>query len=618
MCGIAGAFHFERRPAKRPLAPMLGALKSRGPDQTRTVTLPDGHLGANRLAIVDVEGGSNPVEDETGRFTVALNGEIYNHRPLRKELEARGASFRTATDTEVVARLFLEQPSRALERLQGMFALAVYDKEERRLTLVRDRLGQKPLYWTQLSDGTLLFASELAGILVHPKVERRLHSPALAELLLSEYISAPNTIYENIHKLEAGCLLEASQEGIHLRRWWTPPLPGQSVDSRGQHSLAEAVWGAFQVSVMNRMDAELPVAYLLSGGLDSSAVCAMASEKSAVPLQSFSLSFQEASFDESGPAAKVAAHLGLQHETLHFRSADLPRVLDHMGQTMGEPLTDGGYPAMWMLSEQIADRGFKIALSGDGADEHFGGYPTYFAHKIAPLAKTARPLLSRLTQSLPSSTQNLSSTYLARRFVEGAHLTLPQRNQVWLGAFLPEDIQALMKAPCSPWQAVERWTPQVSEITDPSLQAMYLDQRLYLAEGVLQKVDRASMAHGLEVRSPFLDHLLIDLSSRLPTKSLWRGRNTKLLVRRMLADKLPSDILKRPKKGFGTPLGSWLKGPCRPLLDGLDASLEGILHPEPIRGWIREHLEGHRDHRRRLWTLLVLSRWLNGPWGITR
>jgi asparagine synthase (glutamine-hydrolysing) len=289
-----------------------------------------------------------------------------------------------------------------------------------------------------------------------------------------------------------------------------------------------------------------------------------------------------------------------------------------MGQQMSEPLTDGSYPAMWMLSEQIASRGFKIALSGDGADEHFGGYPTYFAHKLAPIAGTAKPLLSRVTQSLPSSTQNLSSTYLARRFVEGSSLPTPRRNQVWLGAFLPEEIDELMREPATPWSAVDRWSSPAAGISDRALQAMFLDQRLYLAEGVLQKVDRASMSHGLEVRSPFLDHLLVELASRLPTRSLWRGRNTKLLVRRMLSDKLPDDILKRPKKGFGPPLGSWLKGPCRNLLEDLDASLESILNPEPIQRRVREHLNGHRDHRRRLWTLLVLSRWLNGPWGLSR
>lgn len=615
MCGIAGVFHFKRRPNKRPIRQMLDTMGSRGPDETRVETLKHGFLGATRLAIVDVEGGRNPISDESGRYTVALNGEIYNHRPLRNELEARGASFSTSTDTEVVARLFLEQPHKALERLQGMFALAVYDQEQHCLRLVRDRLGQKPLYWTQLDNGTLLFSSELSGVLSHPDVGRSIDPNAIAQLLLSEYVAAPETLYKGIHKLEPGCLLKADKNGIQVERWWTPPIPGLQPDSRGQGSLAEAVWGAFQVSVMNRMEAELPIAYLLSGGLDSSAVCAMAAEKSKTPLHSFALAFQEASFDESEHAAQVAKHLGLKHETLHFSPSDLPRILDHMSAEMSEPLTDGGYPAMWLLSEKISARGYKIALSGDGADEHFGGYPTYFAHRMAPLAGSAKGILSRVASSLPSSTQNLSSTYLARRFIAGSDLELGRRNQVWLGAFLPEEIEQLMRSPATPWGAVDRWSETAKQITQPGLQAMFLDQRLYLAEGVLQKVDRASMAHGLEVRSPFLDHHIVDLASRLPAKSLWRGRTTKVLMRRMLANRLPQHILERPKKGFGTPIGSWLRGPCSDLLENIEAPLEGLLHPEPILKWVQEHRDGHRDHRRRLWTLLVLGRWLQGPWG---
>jgi asparagine synthase (glutamine-hydrolysing) len=496
-----------------------------------------------------------------------------------------------------------------------MFALAIYDSKERKLLLARDRLGQKPLYWTRLTDGTLLFASELSGLLVHPEVERRVEPNALAQLLLSEYIAAPATLYEGIYKLEAGCVLEADAEGQRIRRWWTAPVPGLQNDGRGLGSLSEAVWGAFQVSVLHRMTAEVPVSYLLSGGLDSSAVCAMAAEKSKVPLRTFSMSFEEESFDESSHAAAVAEHLGTDHRTLRFGSGDLGRVLDHIEQDMSEPLTDGGYPAMWMLAEQVVGAGFKVALSGDGADEHFGGYPTYFAHSLARLANPAKSLLSRLANGFPTSTDNLSRAYMARRFFAGSDLSLPRRNQVWLGAFLPGEISGLLRESGDPWTATDQWSEAAMSAPQAGLQAMYLDQRLYLGEGVLQKVDRASMAHGLEVRSPFLDHEFVDLASRLPIKALWRGRQTKVLMRQMLASKLPEAILKRPKKGFSTPIGPWLKGPCAGLLEDLDSRLEGLLHPEPVRQIVREHRDGTRDHRRRLWTLLVLSRWARGPWG---
>ena len=617
MCGIAGAFHFEQLPDKAAVEPMLRALAHRGPDDRSIEQLPDGHLGANRLAIVDVEGGRNPITEESGRFCVALNGEVYNHGPLRKELSARGASFETRTDTEVVARLFLEQPVKALGRLKGMFALAVYDRKTRTLTLARDRLGQKPLYWTILANGTFLFASEMAGLLAHPDVKRKVNPDALSQLLLSEYIAAPSTLYEGIYKLEAGCLLEANKSGHQIRRWWTPPTPGLQDDKRGLSELADAVWGAFQISVLHRMEAEVPLSYLLSGGLDSSALCAMAAEKSKTPLQSFSMSFEEKSFDESEAAAAVAKHLGCVHKTLHFGSEALPRVLNHIEQDMSEPLTDGGYAAMWMLSEQVSAAGFKVALSGDGADEHFGGYPTYLAHSLARATRPAHGVLGQLAKRLPVSTSNLSKSYQARRFLAGANLETARRNQVWLGAFLPEEIPEILVNPGDPWGATDKWAAQSSLAPQPGQQAMFLDQRLYLAEGVLQKVDRASMAHGLEVRSPFLDHDLVDLASRLPQKALWRGHQSKVLMRKMLENKLPTEILKRPKKGFGTPVGTWLKGPCAGLLQDLENRLEGLIHPEPIRQIVREHQQGVQDHRRRLWTLLVLSRWAQGPWGPT-
>jgi asparagine synthase (glutamine-hydrolysing) len=617
VCGIAGTFHFERRPNKKALTAMLEVLGHRGPDGRAIQSLADGHLGANRLAIVDVAGGKNPQAEETGRFWVALNGEVYNHGPLRKELEARGASFQTRTDTEVVARLFLAQPAKALDRLQGMFALAVYDTEKRSLLLARDRLGQKPLYWTQLDDGTLLFASELAGLLVHPEVKRAVNQDALAQLLLSEYIAAPSTLYQGIHKLEPGCLLEASAAGIRSRRWWNPPIPGLQDDKRSVNELADAVWGAFQISVMKRMESEVPLSYLLSGGLDSSALVAMAAEKSKAPLHSFSMSFEEKSFDESEAAALVAKHLGCEHRRIHCGAESLTRVLDHIEQHMSEPLTDGGYVAMWMLCEQVANAGFKVALSGDGADEHFGGYPTYFAHGLVRATRPAGGILSRLADGLPISTGNLSKSYQARRFLAGTHLNLPQRNQVWLGAFYPQEIQSILRDPGDPWGPTTQWEAHALSAPHTGQQAMFLDQRLYLAEGVLQKVDRASMAHGLEIRAPFLDHQLVDLASRLPQKALWRGRQSKVLLRKMLANKVPSAILKRPKKGFGTPIGAWLKGPSAHLLNDLAERLEGLLHPEPIRTLVREHQQGTRDHRRRLWTLLVLSRWVQGPWGPT-
>ncbi len=614
MCGIAGAFRFDGPADTAHVEAMAASMEHRGPDSKRTVALADGVLCARRLAIVDVEGGENPLPDSDERVWIAHNGEVYNHGPLRNELQGRGAVFATATDTEVAAHLWADLPRDSLSRLQGMFALAIYDVERRSLTLVRDRLGQKPLYYTWAPDGTLLFASELKGLLSHPGVSRNLRPEALDELLLFEYVPAPGTLYEGIHKLEAGTCLEANASGWHIKRWWEPPIPGAELDEFSPGHASERIRASLQIAVFSRMVAEVPVAYLLSGGIDSTSVTALAARRRGETLDTFSVVFNEPSFDESKPAALAARLLGCRHTEIPFVAADLAGVLESLEGSLCEPLLDGSLPATWWLSRAVREAGFKVALSGDGADEHFGGYPTYAAHRIAGPVSRSHRLISSLAEKLPASTDNLSPAYLAQRFGQGLAHPLPRRNQVWLGAFLPEELSALTGRPPQPWSVVDRWGEKVRDAS-PVAQAMYLDQRLYLAEGVLQKVDRASMAHGLEVRSPFCHHELVELAARMPPRAHTRGRGTKTLLRRAVADLLPKELVERPKKGFGTPLGPWLAGPCTGLLDDLPERLSGFLEGAPVRALISAHRDGEQDHRRRLWSLLVLSRWIHGPWG---
>ena len=619
MCGIAGAFSFRRTPAAPPpIREMLAALAHRGPDDQHTVSVPDGVLGTRRLAIVDLEGGRQPREDAEGRVVLAMNGEVYNHGPLRAELTARGARFESRSDTEVAAWLFAERgPALALDRLDGQLAAAVYYRAERRLVLARDRLGQKPLYWTRLGDGTLLFASELKGLLAHPGLRREVDPVALEQLLLFEYIPAPRSIYRGVHKLEAGTLLVAWEGGLRVERWWRPPLVGAGRARASRSRYAPAVRGALEVAVKQRMSAEVPVAYMLSGGIDSSAVAALAAARSREPIQSFALVSGEPSFDESGPARLMAEHIGARHREVRFSPGQLPEVLEALSAGLCEPIADGSLPSLWLLSAAIRAAGFKVALSGDGADEHFGGYPTYLAHRLAGAAAPGRPLLRRLAAQIPASTDNLSRGFLARRFAAGLGQPLARRNQIWLGAFLPEELPALLgRAPAeAAWDEVDRWAAIAAAIGDPAERAMFLDQRLYLAEGVLAKADRASMLCSVELRAPFLDHRLVALAAALPRGSYIRPGRSKVLLRRAAADLLPPELLGRPKKGFGTPLGPWLKGPCAGLLDDLAEELEGMIAAGAIRRLVAEHRAGRRDHRRRLWALLVLSRWRRGPWG---
>lgn len=613
MCGIAGAFNFRGPVDRAPVARMVRTLAHRGPDDEHIVEVADGVLAARRLSIVDRENGRQPqLGPDVG---VCFNGEIYNHKGLRSEHDALGYAFKTESDTEVLLALTAEVGlARGLERTEGMFAVAAWKPGT--LWLARDRVGQKPLYWTRLDDGTVLFASELKGLLVHPAVKRRIDPVALRQYLLFEYVPAPRSIYAGIQKLEAGTALVCDADGERVERWWSPPLPGHGDLRRGlaEERWIEAITTSLRMAVRKRTDTDLPLAILLSGGIDSSAIAALATQECRSELHSFSVAFDEPSFDESGPARSVAEHLGLHHTELRFRSGRLPEVLDALAEGMCEPLADGSLPSMWVLSEGVRAAGHKLAISGDGADEHFGGYPSYFAHRLAAPATVGRSVVSRLARRLPASRGNLGSGYLARRFAAGLDHPWHRRNQIWLGAFLPEELAGLVGAGPDPWDVVDRWASDVAS-ADVADAAMYLDQRLYLGEGVLTKADRATMLHSIELRSPFLDHRLIDIAQNLPTKHKIRGRRTKVLLRQALSGLVPKDIVNRPKKGFGTPLAHWLAGPCKSLLDGLPEALEGIAEPGVVRALLAEHQSGKRDHRRRIWSLLTLARWRASSWG---
>lgn len=620
MCGISGAWRFEGLPGHIPHDAMRDALRHRGPDQqaSHVITTPQGSpravLSATRLSIVDVDGGQQPVSSPDGAHWVAFNGEIYNHDTLRRRQDARGLTPRNRSDTALLAALLSVLPvENVLDSLQGMFAFATINTKTGQLVLARDRMGVKPLYTTQLPDGTLLWSSELKGLLMHPSVKRAVDVVSLHRYLMFEYIPSPRSIYQNIQKLPPGHMLIADEHGVRISPWWTPPAIRGSGSGGNQARWAQSVGRALRVAVHSRMQADVDVGYLLSGGLDSSAVVAAARHRNPTqPLHTFSMTVDAPGFDESTKARAVANALNTVHHEARLTPERFLAIAHQLAEEVDEPLADSSLVATRALMMEVAANGFRCVLSGDGADESFGGYPTYLAHQLASPATRFKQPLQSIVRRLPVRHNGVTPGYMARRFLDGLDAPWARRHQIWMGAWCPDEIGATD----ADWDIVDRISQQAEHAhSDAISRAMYLDQRLYLAEGVLVKVDRASMANGIEVRSPFLDYRMVELAADIPTHMKVRRRQTKIVLRQAVKDWLPASTLQAPKKGFGSPVGPWLRGACKHLLEKLPERTEGLIHSDRLRQCIAEHLSGQADHRRRLWSAVVLAMWREGRWG---
>lgn len=608
MCGIAGVFSPDGVDATVVPA-MLARLRHRGPDGVGAVAVerrgrPIFAAGTARLAIVDPANGQQPLWDPSGRVLVSLNGEVYNHRRLRQELAGRGVRFRTHADTEVLAALIAEVGlSSALEQACGMFAFAAWDRTEDRGWLVRDRMGVKPLYWRALPGGGLAWASEPRALHALPGLRWAENRAALQSVLLFESVLGPDAVWAEVSRLPPGHILDLG--GPHLaapRRWWLPPVPrpGRGGDlARWARSLD----GALQVAVSQRLDADVPVGVVLSGGLDSTTVAAHAAAHR--PIQTFSVAVDAPGFDEAPFARRAAAALRAEHREVRFGPEGLGAVVDAALGHLDEPLADSSLLPSWVLYQLVAEAGIKCVLSGDGADESFGGYPTVHAHRLAPFARPFAPAASALLHRLPRRGEGVSPDYMARRFFAALEGPWARRHMAWMGAWLPDELRAVAPEVYAP---IDRWADE-AEGADAVGRALYLDQRAYLTDGVLVKVDRASMAHGVEVRSPFLDHRIVSLAADMPTEMKVRGAETKRVLRAAAAGRVPPFVLERPKKGFGSPIGPWLRGPARGLLHGVEDAIADLVDPTLFRAVVDAHQRGEADHRRRLWSAIVVARW---------
>ena len=606
------------------LLAMRDTLIPRGPDQQGQVLVEGVGLAATRLSIIDRAGSDQPVATSSGRTTVVFNGEIYNHADLRRELGARGRELSTAGDTEVIPQLYEEFGIEGcLSRLRGMFAFALYDRRERTLVLARDRLGIKPLYAGVFGD-QLLFGSEIKACLAHPAFVREVDPVAMARYLMLEYVPSPGSIYKGLAKLPPAHYMVLRDGAVRVDRYWHPPEADPA--SRADDAWVGELDDLLRDAVSEELVSEVPLGSLLSGGLDSSAVTWYVNRARRRP-KTFSISFSESSFDESPHFRLVSRRLGTDHVDREIDAGDLGTLLDQVMGFLDEPLADSSLLPTFALSQLVRAEGTTVVLSGDGGDELFAGYPTYLAHQLADHLGPLRGLLagpaSSLAGLLPTRYDNVSRDYQLKRFLAGVAQPPPRRAAIWLGAFLPPEVRELMGRPDDLpdgelFEAHDRHGRALPG-RDGVTTAQYVDLRTYMADGILTKVDRASMACSVEVRVPLLDHRVAELAFRMPLSMRRRSPMGKVALRQLMTGRLPMPVLTRPKKGFGAPVALWLRGAGRKrmvdTLSGGAAGRTGWFDQAVVDRLIEEHLRGRADHRRRLWSLMVLVEWLGGEFG---
>jgi asparagine synthase (glutamine-hydrolysing) len=626
MCGLTGFLDASGAMAAEAMARVIEAMATtihhRGPDDGGSWIDPSAGiaLGSRRLAIVDLsQEGHQPMFSASGRYVIAFNGEIYNYREIREELDQLGARWRGGSDTEVllaaVERWGLEA---ALKRTVGMYALALWDRNERVLRLARDRMGEKPLYYGWFGS-TLLFGSELKTFRPHPRFEPAVDRGAVALFLRHGYVPSPWSIFENVRKLPPAAIAtipeRAGPAEMTISSYWSAgeaAARGQRQPFSGDESEAKAALDAcLRRSVREQMVADVPVGAFLSGGIDSSTLVALMQALGDRPTRTFTIGFNEGEFNESEHARAVAAHLGAEHTELYVSPEDALNVIPHLPRIYDEPFADPSQIPTAALA-RLTRRHVTVSLSGDGGDELFGGYERYFR------AERLRAMAGRVPGPMRWATlagSNLApERFVPRRVGEVAELladpreetiyrsrmtTWPEAESVAIGA----DRRATAFADPAAWTAVDGYANRM----------MHLDQISYLPDDILVKVDRASMAASLESRAPFLDHRVVEFAWSLPLSMKMRDGTGKWLLRRVLDDYVPASLIDRPKMGFGIPLAAWLRGPLRAwaeeLLDEGRLSREGFLDPKPIRAAWAEHLAGVRDCRYRLWTVLMFQAW---------
>ncbi len=656
MCGITGWINLDSKithsDAEAVLHSMCERIVHRGPDSEGLWLDDTVALGMRRLSIIDLHTGDQPVFNCDKSIIVMMNGELYNYREVRSELEAKGHKFTTKSDTEILPHLYEEHGDALLEHVNGMYAFSLWDSRRKKLIIARDRFGEKPLYYGVFED-KLIWASELKAILAHPAVKPELDLDAFRHYVSFDYVPAPMSIFKGIQKLPAAHVLTVENGEATTRRYWdlnwsadTPvrmSVASTRTSSNDQDSFAggtgdadksvrapslrakaEELRDLLSDAVRMRLVSDVPLGILLSGGIDSSTVAALSVQHATERVKTFSIGFEEDSFDESKYARQVARHLNTEHYEDKLSAATAGDLISEIGTWLDEPMSDGSLIPTYLLARFVRKH-VTVALGGDGGDELFAGYPMYYAHTVAAkyLAIPSilrRGLIEPVVNALPVSTKNMSFDYKAKRFVRAANYDAVTRHHSWFGSFSVDQHEELFtkdvlaQTDADIYRGVRELVGG-SDAKNVIEQMQYADINFYLAEDILTKVDRAAMAVSLETRAPFLDPRIGQFAASIPVEYKLKGKSGKVILKEAMRDLLPHGILHRPKKGFGIPIAEWLKGRLNPLMHDMLAperlNKQGLFNVDYVQRLIKEHETGRASHHKELWTLLVFQLWFD-------
>lgn len=623
MCGICGKVFFDRSRLieRETIEKMSAALRHRGPDDSGVYTSGHVGLGHRRLSIIDLSpAGRQPMANEDESLWLVCNGEIYNFEELRRELAALGHVFRSGTDAEVILHLYEEEGYGCVARLRGMFAFGLWDSRAQTLFLARDRVGKKPLVYT-VADNAFIFASEIKALLEDPAVEVAVNDEALHHYLTYQYIPGPQTIFRSIHKLPPAHTLVLRDGRLSLQRYWKLSY-GEKCGRPCETAYVEELTEIFGEAVRIRLRSDVPLGAFLSGGIDSSATVAFMSKSMARPVKTFSIGFEESDYNELEYARMVARHFNTEHTEYTVRP-DALDILPKLVRCYDEPFADPSAVPTYYVA-QLTKQHVTVALNGDGGDESFAGYERYVASKFAEVylripCAVRRMLIEKAVGSLPYREHRWSPVRRIKRFIEGCSGDLVQSYLNWM-CYFTEDMKARLYTPDFKERVYGIDSPAITAAlfrqadADNTLERLlFVDTNLYLPYDLLVKADIACMAHGLEARSPFLDHRLMEFAASLPPRMKLRGRQTKYILKKAFERILPPSVLYRRKMGFGVPLQRWFRNELRELaysvlLDARTVS-RGYFRSDQVRRLLDEHTNLQADHSYRLWALLWLELW---------